>query len=136
MTTFGTRLKDARRQAKLTQPIVAKRVGMSQSLLSELENDQYPTSGFTTKLAHLYKVNARWLAEGLGPREVSAAEALGDDEVMRLWTLYNRADEATKGLVQYLLGGQTKERAEWISPALAAMIDNAKLLAKEQISAN
>ncbi len=133
MNTFGSRLKDARRRAKLTQPVVVKRVGMSQALLSELENDKYPTSGFTTKLAHLYKVNARWLAEGLGPREVSAAEALGDDEVMDLWTRYNVADDATRALVQYLLGDKKDRRAEWMSSALAAMIDNAKQLTEEQM---
>lgn len=67
MITFGQRLRAARKQAKLTQAATAKRVGMSQSALSELENDVYPTSTFTTRLAHLYKVNARWLADGDGP---------------------------------------------------------------------
>lgn len=134
MNNFGDRLKDARKQAKLTQPVVAKKIGMSQSLLSELENNLYPTSGFTTKLAHLYKVNARWLAEGLGPREVSAAEALGDDEVMDLWTRYNVADDATRALVQYLLSGKNETRVEWMSSALAAMIDNARQLVKEQMT--
>lgn len=133
MNTFGARLKDARSSAKLTQPVVAKKIGMAQSLLSELENDHYKDSVFTTKLAHLYKVNARWLAEGLGPREVSAAEALGDDEVMDLWTRYNVADDASRALVQYLLGDKDKRRPEWMSAALASMIENAKQLAIEQM---
>lgn len=40
---------------------------MSQSTLSELETDTYPTSTFTTRLAHIYNVSARWLADGEGP---------------------------------------------------------------------
>lgn len=39
---------------------------MSQSALSELENDEYPTSAFTWRLAQIYGVNPRWLADGLG----------------------------------------------------------------------
>lgn len=44
---------------------------MSQSTLSELENDSYPTSTFTTRLAHIYNVSARWLADGEGPMRVA-----------------------------------------------------------------
>ena len=65
--TFGERLRKARKMAGLSQKEVAKRVGMSQSNLSELENNQYPSSAFTPRLAHLYGLNARWLADGLGP---------------------------------------------------------------------
>ena len=67
-STFGERLKECRREAKLTQPQVAKRVGMSQTNLSELENDKYPTSSFTPSLASLYNVEAIWLSEGRGPK--------------------------------------------------------------------
>ncbi|WP_175224349.1 helix-turn-helix domain-containing protein [Achromobacter ruhlandii] len=74
MTTLGQRLKAARRDAKLTQAQVAKKVGMSQSALSELESDAYPTSSYTPRLAHLYRVHARWLADGEGPREIGAVQ--------------------------------------------------------------
>jgi len=46
---------------------------MSQSTLSELETDTYPTSTFTTRLAHIYSVSARWLADGEGPMVVDSA---------------------------------------------------------------
>ena len=103
MTTFGSRLYSSRKQAKLTQKEVAKRIGMSQSLPSELENDEYPTSVFTIQLAHLYKVNARWLAEGRGSREIPAAEMLDDERVSRLWLSYQSLDEATRAIVDYLV---------------------------------
>jgi transcriptional regulator with XRE-family HTH domain len=73
--TFGQRLKAARKAAKMTQPQLARRVGMSQSNLSELENDLYPTSSFTPRLAETLKVASIWLAEGRGQREHSYAPA-------------------------------------------------------------
>ena len=132
--TFGQRLKDARKKAKLSQETVAKKVGMAQSLISELENNLYPTSGFTIKLAHLYKVNARWLADGEGPRDISASEAMGDAEVLDLWNKYNQASDASKAIVQYLLQEQKTKRPEWMSGAVAAMIESAKQLVDEQIT--
>ena len=45
--TFGQHIKEARRDAKMTQTQLARRVKMSQPNLSELENDEYPSSYFT-----------------------------------------------------------------------------------------
>lgn len=73
--TFGERLKESRRAANLTQKQVATKVGMAQATLSQLEGDTYPTSSYTPRLAHLYGVSARWLADGDGPRASSAADA-------------------------------------------------------------
>lgn len=79
MSTFGERLQEARKESGLTQKAVAKRIGMSQPVLSELENNEYSVSGFTVQLAHLYKVSARWLAEGLGPKELPSSETMIGD---------------------------------------------------------
>lgn len=66
MATFGQRLRAARKNALLTQAAAAKKAGMGQPTLSELENDAYPTSTFTPKLAQIYGVNYWWLAEERG----------------------------------------------------------------------
>lgn len=80
MLTFGQRLRAARKNAKLTQAGTAKKAGMSQSTLSELESDEYPTSTFTPRLAHIYGVSARWLADGDGPMvPVRPVEPSSDD---------------------------------------------------------
>jgi transcriptional regulator with XRE-family HTH domain len=71
MSTFGERLVEARKEAKLSQVVAAKKVHMSQSNLSELENDTYPTSRFTPQLAQLYGVTAMWLAEGKFPKRLA-----------------------------------------------------------------
>ncbi|CAB3857194.1 hypothetical protein LMG3410_02090 [Achromobacter aegrifaciens] len=82
--TFGARLKLARKASGLTQKQAAEKAGMSQGTLSDLENDGSTSSTYTARLAHVYGVNARWLADGdgepiadpsgAGPRQVSASK--------------------------------------------------------------
>lgn len=67
-STFGERLKAARKAAGLSQKQLASKVRMSQSNLSDMERDKAAGSSFTPKLAHILKVRAFWLAEGRGPR--------------------------------------------------------------------
>ena len=52
METFGERLKNSRKEAKLSQVAVASRIGVSQGLISDLENDVYDASVHTIALAH------------------------------------------------------------------------------------
>jgi len=132
MTTFGERLKDARKAAGLSQKEVARRIGTKQPLISELESDEYQTSGFTTKLAYLYKVSARWLAEGKGPREISASELLDEPEMEWLVRQYGKADAVTKALVTHLLREPEQARPAWMSEGTASSIENARLLVAEQ----
>lgn len=72
--TLGQRIKECRRELKMTQPYVAGRVGMSQPNLSELENDKYPTSSYVPQLAKLFGVNALWLSTGEGSKHPANEE--------------------------------------------------------------
>ncbi len=69
--TFGQRVREERKRLKLTQLELAKQVGMSQGNLSDIENDAVPTSTYTPALARAFKVNAHWLATGIGNRDGS-----------------------------------------------------------------
>ena len=64
-TEFGTRLRMARRHARLSQKALAALVGLSQSNISELEDGGYE-SGKTAQIAHACGVDAQWLATGAG----------------------------------------------------------------------
>jgi len=64
-------LVQARKHAKLTQEVAAKRAGMAQSTLGELEMEGQGST-FTAQLAEIYSVNPNWLATGRG-------EMLGKD---------------------------------------------------------
>lgn len=59
------RLYEARRAAKKTQAQVCKRLGISQSNLSDLERIA-ESSGFTAQLAAFYECDPNYLATGVG----------------------------------------------------------------------
>lgn len=64
-TEFGTRLKQARQHAGLTQIQLSKLVGVSQGTLSELEKIAYG-SAYSYQLAKYCGVSPQWLTEGVG----------------------------------------------------------------------
>ncbi|WP_150614996.1 LexA family protein [Pandoraea terrigena] len=66
--TLGQRLREARKDAKLSQAELAKRVGIKQPTLSDLENDVTKGSTAIATIAAALGVSALWLAEGRGPR--------------------------------------------------------------------
>ena len=67
--TFGDRLRESRKAAKLSQAKAASMVSVSQGLISDLENNVYDGSAKTIELAHIYRVNPYWLATGCGDRK-------------------------------------------------------------------
>jgi phage repressor protein C with HTH and peptisase S24 domain len=73
-STFGTRLKQARKEAGLTQKELATKAGIKQATISELENDKYQGSAFAPQLAASLGVHALWLANERGPKHISAPE--------------------------------------------------------------
>lgn len=64
--SFGERIRLCRNEKKLSQQAAAKSVGMSQAVLSQIENGAYTSSTFTPLLAELFGVEAMWLATGRG----------------------------------------------------------------------
>lgn len=66
-TAFGARLYEARTEAKLKQPQLAKIVGMGQSTLAEAEWSAQGSS-FTAQLAQACGVRPEWLASGALPK--------------------------------------------------------------------
>lgn len=92
--SFGSRLKWARKNAKLTQKQVCDAVAIAQGTLSELENDLYESSTYTTELADLYKVNALWLATGKGSHFVTKITQVSVDDLSL--PLNNQPDKIKK----------------------------------------
>lgn len=64
-TEFGRRMHQARKHAKLTQIQAGKKIGVSQSTLSEAENESHSCT-FVVRAAAVYKVSALWLEKGEG----------------------------------------------------------------------
>ncbi|MBS1211934.1 MAG: helix-turn-helix protein [Proteobacteria bacterium] len=64
--SFGIRIKQARQKAGLSQRGLAKRSGLSQQLISKLENGLVESTTEVFRLAESLGVNPRWLATGKG----------------------------------------------------------------------
>ena len=141
MLTFGQRLRAARKAAKLTQAAAAKKAGMAQPTLSELENDSYPSSTFTPRLAHAYGVSARWLADGDGPPElgvaspVDAAAALSSP-AEAFYSRYLAASAVDRALVDALLHRRHEAPLEWMSQPLRSTLDAARAIADDLVQAD
>jgi transcriptional regulator with XRE-family HTH domain len=72
MSEFGSRLRTARKYAKLTQVQLARAAGIRQSSLSEAERSA-DGSAYTSQLAKSCGVDAHWLATGEGEMKPSNA---------------------------------------------------------------
>lgn len=69
-TAFGQRLHEARVAMRLSQPELARAVGMAQSTLAEAERIGQGSSK-TAQLAAALGVRAEWLADGTGSRHAA-----------------------------------------------------------------
>jgi len=125
-TPFGQRLVQARKAAKLTQQAAAKKVGMSQGTLGELEREGQGSS-YTAALATLYGVDSLWLATGKGspdlktPRlEVVPAQEIHPDQVdlndvIELLALFQQASKNEREFILESARQASKARqAKWV----------------------
>ena len=73
LSTFGKRLRSARKERKMSQTVLGGRVGLSQSVISDLETGESHDTTKILELAHECQVHADWLKKGRGPRRLSDA---------------------------------------------------------------
>lgn len=81
--TYSSRIKEARKYAKLTQSELASRAGVTQTSISDLERGKSSSSSFTATLAKVCGVSALWLETGKGvmvPDRYDANGALNLDK--------------------------------------------------------
>ena len=71
--TIGQRLKQVRKQLKLTQIELAARVGLKQSTLSDLELGKSAGTTNLAVVAHALGVNALWLETGRGTMDIGTS---------------------------------------------------------------
>jgi len=69
--SIGKRVREARKDAGLTQQQLAAKVGIKQSTLSELENGESAGTGYVASMAAALGVSPLWLETGKGPRKFS-----------------------------------------------------------------
>lgn len=100
MSTIGQRLKTLRKEERLTQVDFAKRLLISQSYLSSIENDNETPTSKLLKLASLeFGVNEKWLLDGSGQmyeNDKSASTETANSALLKIVTLLT-----TKSNVDY-----------------------------------
>lgn len=104
--SIGARVREARKDAKLTQEQLAKRVGIRQSTLSELENGESAGTGYVATMAAALGVSPLWLETGKGPKKLKSSPAeltdqagnamLPVNDMAELITLYSRSSPEWK----------------------------------------
>lgn len=78
MTTFGERLRTARKQARLNQEQLAAKAGLSQTTISDIERGRNEGSRDVVALARALGVGAEWLLTGrLGSNVLPGPEIRG-----------------------------------------------------------
>ncbi len=68
--SIGQRVKSLRKERKLSQAELSKKLGIDQSLISYLESGRGTGSSHIASLAHALGVNAHWLETGIGSPEL------------------------------------------------------------------
>ena len=64
MTTLGQRLKQARKNKKFSQKVLAERVGIKQQAVQRIERGDVKNTCYIVELAHALEVSPDWLATG------------------------------------------------------------------------
>lgn len=64
--TFGDRVKFARKQSKLSQIELAKRIGVTQGTITHIENGRNRDTKYIMELSKALAVRAEWLYYGSG----------------------------------------------------------------------
>lgn len=81
MTDFASRLKKLRKQMGLNQTQLAKRIGVSKSLVSYYENqDRSPSPEILIKLSKIFHVSTDYLL-GLESEQVLNVSNLSEDDI-------------------------------------------------------
>lgn len=72
MASIGDRVKQVRLERGMRQGELARKVGVSQATLSQLESNGSQSTVYVAKLAAVLGVSALWLSDGKGDRQHGA----------------------------------------------------------------
>ena len=120
--SIGSRIREARKLRRMSQKVLAAKVGIKQSTLSELETGESGGTTYIARFAAALRVQALWLETGRGPREAVdedlltpggestgfleiKAETAAELQILSIYRLANeREREAIDNAVQYVRG--------------------------------
>lgn len=99
---IGERVRQARKEKRMSQGELAAKVGIKQPTLSELENGDSGSSSYLPSIASILGVSALWLQTGKGQRESNAEQKDDAVELLKiseLVALYVQATDSGRELI-------------------------------------
>lgn len=120
---YKDRIKAARKHAKLTQVELAKRVGIDQTSVSDLERGKSQSSSYNARIAVACGVNPLWLEDGIG--EMVASISTPNDRPVAGESSEALSAEAKQGAADIVLAMLKKHAAKGMSGAAQEKIAQA-----------
>jgi transcriptional regulator with XRE-family HTH domain len=124
MDTIGARLLQARDYAGISQSELARKSGVSQTIVSRLERNEAKRTRDIVRLARACGVNSEWLAEGVGEmvnkhKQHNVANVLED-----LLGFVQQTDPILREKVINLIDLYLQSPNKRIASAINALIEN------------
>ena len=120
---MNTRIKEVRKDCKLTQSEFAARLGLKQNSIAQIEMGvRNPSEQTVTSICREFGIRRQWLEEGIGPMRQPETE---DDEIVD--AVLAGEDEFVKAVIRGIAktpGGWEKMREVFL--AIQAELDKQK----------
>ena len=93
--SIGQRLKEARKSRKISQDILAEKIGASRGVITNIEHDKIakPQPMVINAICNVLEINKEWLLDGLGPMNVSADK---NQDTQILSEIYEQAQKLSE----------------------------------------
>ena len=93
--SIGQRLKEARKSRKISQDILAEKIGASRGVITNIEHDKIakPQPMVINAICNVLEINKEWLLDGLGPMNVPADK---NQDTQILSEIYEQAQKLSE----------------------------------------
>ena len=115
MTDIGERIKQIRKEAKLSQHDFAQSIEVSQGFLSNIEKGRHQaTVELLIRITNTYEVDANWLLSGKNKAEY---ESLPEEHQILIHTYDAASDESKENALIILKNSAAKSKASELKEA-------------------
>ena len=93
--SIGQRLKEARKSRKISQDMLAEKIGASRGVITNIEHDKIakPQPMVINAICNVLEINKEWLLDGLGPMNVPADK---NQDTQILSEIYEQAQKLSE----------------------------------------
>lgn len=111
MSNIGERVKELRKDKKLSQGKFGANLGLSRSHICNIEKGTRSLNKQTIlQICSVYNINRQWLLEGVGVMYKDELDKynIDDEDVKKFMSLFLKADKITQEFVLDLMGKKAK----------------------------